>query len=129
VEIPDEAIPMGVSRVPVDREIGQAILTFLGRKLTSQNPVFFQKGLVSSEAEVRGWLPEQFRPPQGEPPPVVLTDSAEIGSLIRLDVKTPPPVRLTALVIAAEGRPGKLLIIEVVTIRDYKGQELLLISV
>lgn len=127
-DIPAEAIPMGVGRVEVPREIGQAITTFIQSRLTSQDPVFLQKGLVSSEGEVRGWLPEEFRPPQAEPPPVVLTTPAEIRELVGLNVQTPPPVRLTALVIAAECRPGKLLIVEVFTIRDYKGRELLLLS-
>ena len=123
VDIPPEAIPAGVGRVPVEREIGQALLTFLEQGLTSGDPVFFQKGLVSSEAEVRGWLPEKVEPP------VILATPTEIRELIELNVQAPPPVRLTALVTAADARPGKLLIIQVFTIRDYKGRELLLISV
>jgi hypothetical protein len=130
VDIPAEAIPTGVRQIHLEREIGQALLTFLNPpwELTRQDPVFLQKGLVSSEAQVRGWLPEAFRPPQG-PPPVIVATSTEIRDLIELDRETLPSVRLTALVIAAEGEPGKLLIVEVFTLRDYRGRELLLISV
>ena len=128
VHIASEAIPTGMKRVEVAQEIGRALITFLDQGLGSKDPVFFQKGLVSRDDEVKAWLPSVNQPPQGEQPPVVLTDPLAIRKLVQAESMIKPSVRLVALVIAAEGQPGRILIFGIFTIQDYKGRELLLIS-